>query len=30
VTIGYTGGTVELEKEDGRWIAKRLTNQWIT
>lgn len=30
VTIGYTGGTVELEKEDGRWIARRLTNQWIT
>jgi tetratricopeptide (TPR) repeat protein len=30
VTIGYTGGTVELEKEGGRWIAKRLTNQWIT
>jgi tetratricopeptide (TPR) repeat protein len=30
VTIGYTGGTVELEKEDGRWIAKRVTNQWIT
>jgi hypothetical protein len=30
VTIGYSGGTVELEKEDGRWIAKRLVNQWIT
>jgi tetratricopeptide (TPR) repeat protein len=30
VTIGYSGATVELEKEAGRWIAKRLTNQWIT
>jgi tetratricopeptide (TPR) repeat protein len=30
VTIGYSGATVELEKEGGRWIAKRLTNQWIT
>ena len=30
VTIGYSGGTVELEKEAGTWIAKRFTNQWIT
>jgi tetratricopeptide (TPR) repeat protein len=30
VTIGYSGATVELEKQDGRWVAKRLTNQWIT
>lgn len=30
VTIGYTGATVELEQERGRWIAKRLTNLWIT
>jgi hypothetical protein len=30
VTIGYSGGTVELEKEAGKWIAKRLTSQWIT
>ncbi|MBA2304679.1 MAG: tetratricopeptide repeat protein [Acidobacteria bacterium] len=30
VTIGYSGATVELEKEDGRWVAKRLTSQWIT
>ena len=25
-----TGATVEMEKEAGRWIARRLTNQWIT
>ena len=30
VTIGYSGATVVLEKVDGRWIARRLTNQWIT
>lgn len=30
VTIGYSGGTVELEKEGGRWIAKRLVGRWIT
>jgi hypothetical protein len=30
VTIGYSGGTVELEKESGRWVAKRLTNRWVT
>ncbi len=30
VTIGYSGATVEMEKEAGRWIARRLTNQWIT
>ena len=30
VVIGYAGATVELEKEGGKWIAKRLTNQWVT
>ena len=30
VTIGYSGGTVIMEKERGVWIAKRFTNQWIT
>lgn len=30
VTIGYSGGTVELEKEGGRWIARRLVGLWIT
>jgi tetratricopeptide (TPR) repeat protein len=30
VTIGYSGATVELEKENGKWIAKRLTSKWIT
>lgn len=30
VTIGYSGATVELDKEDGKWIAKRLANWWIT
>jgi hypothetical protein len=27
--IGYEGGTVVLEKTDGRWMPQRLTNQWI-
>lgn len=30
VTIGYSGATVELEKEGGVWTARRLTNFWIT
>jgi TolA-binding protein len=30
VTIGYSGGTVVLEKVDSKWRAIRLTNQWIT
>jgi tetratricopeptide (TPR) repeat protein len=30
VTIGYSGATVELEKEGERWIPRRLTGQWIT
>lgn len=30
VTIGYSGGTVVLEKIEGKWRAVRLTNQWIT
>lgn len=30
VTIGYSGATVELEKQEVRWVATRLTNQWIT
>jgi hypothetical protein len=30
VTIGYSGATVELEKEAGIWVARRLTEQWIT
>lgn len=30
VTIGYSGGTVVLEKVDGKWRAVRLTNLWIT
>lgn len=30
VTIGYSGGTVELEKENDRWVAKRLAGIWIT
>ena len=29
VTIGFEGGTVELEKEGGKWIARRLTNRSI-
>jgi hypothetical protein len=30
VTIGYSGGTVVLEKVGGKWRALALTNQWIT
>ncbi|MCC7186527.1 MAG: tetratricopeptide repeat protein, partial [Acidobacteria bacterium] len=30
VTIGYSGGTVVLDKVDGRWIARRLIDLWIT
>jgi hypothetical protein len=28
--IGYSGATVELEKEGGQWVAKRLTDRWVT
>lgn len=30
VTIGYSGATVEMEKDGGKWVARRLTNRWIT
>jgi tetratricopeptide (TPR) repeat protein len=30
VTVGYSGGTLVLEKTDGVWKVIRLTNQWIT
>jgi tetratricopeptide (TPR) repeat protein len=30
VTIGYSGGTVVLEKQNGVWRALRLTDPWIT
>jgi hypothetical protein len=30
VTVGYSGATVVLEKEAGKWVAKSLTNRWIT
>jgi tetratricopeptide (TPR) repeat protein len=30
VTVGYSGATVELEKEAGAWVARRLTSQWVT
>ncbi len=30
VTIGYSGVTVVLEKNDGVWLATGLTNRWIT
>lgn len=30
VTIGYSGGIVELDKEGGRWTARRLVGRWIT
>ncbi len=30
VTVGYSGATVQMEKKDGVWIARELTNFWIT
>lgn len=30
VTIGYSGCTVHLEKQAGRWVVQRLSNFWIT
>ena len=30
VTVGYSGATVQMEKRDGVWVAKALTNFWIT
>jgi len=31
VTVGYSGATVQMEKtKDGAWVAKELTNFWIT
>jgi TolA-binding protein len=30
VTIGYSGGTVVLEKIDGHWRALKLVGQWVT
>ena len=27
--VGYTGATVHLEKRDGAWVSKQLTNRWI-
>jgi tetratricopeptide (TPR) repeat protein len=30
VTVGYSGGTVQMHKENGVWVARELTNWWIT
>jgi tetratricopeptide (TPR) repeat protein len=30
VTVGYAGATVQMYKENGIWIARELTNQWVT
>ena len=30
VTVGYSGATVQMEKKDGVWIARELTDFWIT
>ena len=30
VEVGYSGGTIVMEKIDGTWRAIRLVNQWIT
>ena len=30
VTVGYSGGAVEFEKQNGVWVAKRIVNVWIT
>jgi hypothetical protein len=30
VTVGYSGATAVVEKENGAWTARRLINFWIT
>ena len=30
ITVGYSGATVMLEKQNGVWVAIKLVNQWIT
>lgn len=30
VTVGYSGGTILLEKSDGQWRATAIVNRWIT
>ena len=30
ITVGYSGGTVHMERKDGAWIATALTNVWLT
>ncbi|MGE5833621.1 MAG: hypothetical protein ACM4AI_04010, partial [Acidobacteriota bacterium] len=30
VQVGYSGCTVVLVKESGKWIARELTNFWVT
>jgi hypothetical protein len=30
VTVGYSGGTVLMEKTGGTWRARELVNRWIT
>jgi tetratricopeptide (TPR) repeat protein len=30
VTVGYSGATVQMEKKDGAWLARDLTNFWVT
>ncbi|PYR92949.1 MAG: hypothetical protein DMF84_11070 [Acidobacteria bacterium] len=30
VTVGYSGATVVLEKENGSWRTKALVNRWVT
>jgi len=26
--VGYAGASVQMDKENGVWIARALTNQW--
>jgi hypothetical protein len=30
VTVGYSGGTILVEKEDGVWKARRFVEMWVT
>jgi hypothetical protein len=29
IRVGYTGATAQLEKREGAWFVKELTNFWI-
>jgi hypothetical protein len=30
ITVGYSGATAQMLKQDGLWVMRELTNFWIT